>query len=151
MSVRYRHVRAVVIKDRNQNYEVSLSDEKHMFNLMSTRSPSSFTDIKLSLRFSPLDEISKFWFQYLHIPNAWVVGSGDGAGKLPVPGRPTALAYSRAKACCACSKCWMGGPVFFFFFFFFFFSSRLSYLSFSNASSLGRRLDMTEILWSRPL
>ena len=39
----------------------------------------------------------------------------------------------------------------------FFFSSRLSYLSFSNASSPGRRLDMAgrldmaEILWSRPL
>ena len=30
------------------------------------------------------------------------------------------------------------------------FSSRLSYLSFSNALSLGRRLDMTEILWIRP-
>ena len=40
--------------------------------------------------------------------------------------------------------------VFFFFFFFFFISSRLSYLSFSNASSL-TGLDMTEILWSRPL
>ena len=36
-------------------------------------------------------------------------------------------------------------------FFFFFFHLRLSYLSFSNASSFGRRLDGTEILWSRPL
>ena len=26
-------------------------------------------------------------------------------GKLPVPGRPTYLDYSRAKASCACSRC----------------------------------------------
>ena len=26
----------------------------------------------------------------------WVVGSDDGAGYLPVPGRPTTLAYGRA-------------------------------------------------------
>ena len=35
-------------------------------------------------------------------------------------------------------------------FFFVVFSSRISYLSFSNTSSLGRRQDTTEILWSRP-
>ena len=35
---------------------------------------------------------------------AWMLGSGDGAGKLPVPGRPTTLAYGRAAACCACSR-----------------------------------------------
>ena len=29
----------------------------------------------------------------------WVVGLGDGAGQLPVPGRPTTLAYGRARAC----------------------------------------------------
>ena len=41
---------------------------------------------------------------------------------------------------------WVG-----FFFYVFFFSSHLSCLSFSNAASLGRRLDITEILWSRLL
>ena len=51
-----------------------------------------------------------------------MVGSGDGAGQLPVPGRPTTLAFSRARACCACSRCRTGGL--------FFFSSRLSYLPF---------------------
>ena len=30
-------------------------------------------------------------------------------GKLPVPGRPTNLDYSRARAYCACSKCGWGG------------------------------------------
>ena len=29
-----------------------------------------------------------------------------------MPGRPTALAYSRARACCACSRCGMGGQFF---------------------------------------
>ena len=87
-----------------------------------------------------------------------------------MPRRPTSLAYtcSRARACCACSSCGMGRLVvvvvfvfvlfcfvlfcFVFFVFlcvFFFISSILS--SFSNAQSLERRLDMTEILWSRPL
>ena len=42
----------------------------------------------------------------------WVVGSGNGAGELPVPGRPTTLAYGRAGACCACSRCGMGGLFF---------------------------------------
>ena len=65
----------------------------------------------------------------------WVVGSGDGAGYLPVPGLTTTLAYGRAGACCACSRCVTGGL-----FFIFFISSILS--SFSNASSLGRRLDI---------
>ena len=62
-------------------------------------------------------------------------------------GRPTTLAYSREGACCACRRCGTGGLFFFFVFFFFFFfffvlfiSSILS--SFSDASSLGRRLDI---------
>ena len=38
-----------------------------------------------------------------------MVGSGDGAGQLPVPGRPTTLEYGRAGACCACSRCGAGG------------------------------------------
>ena len=50
------------------------------------------------------------------------------------------LAYSRAGACCACSRCRKGWAVFLFFVVFFFISSILS--SFSNASSLGRRLDI---------
>ena len=36
------------------------------------------------------------------------VGWSGGAkvlGNLPVPGRPTDLDYSRARACCACSMC----------------------------------------------
>ena len=70
-----------------------------------------------------------------------MVGSGDGAGQLPVPGRPTTLEYGRAGACCACSRCGTGGLfLVVFFFFFFVISSILS--SFSNASSVGRRLDI---------
>ena len=53
-----------------------------------------------------------------------------------MPGCPTALAYGRTGACCACSRCRTGV----FFFFVFFISSILS--SFSNASSLGRQLDI---------
>ena len=29
-------------------------------------------------------------------------------GKIPVPGRPTNLDYSRARAYCACSRCGLG-------------------------------------------
>ena len=67
-------------------------------------------------------------------PSVWVTGLDDGAGQLPVPGRPTTLAYGRAGACWACSRCGMGGL----FLNFFFISSILS--SFSNASSLWRWL-----------
>ena len=63
-----------------------------------------------------------------------MVGSGDGAGQLPVPGRPTTLTYGWAGACCACSRFMTDGL------FFFFISSTLS--SFSNAPSVGRRLDI---------
>ena len=35
----------------------------------------------------------------------WTVGSGDGSGKLLVPGHPVTLAYGRAGACCACNRC----------------------------------------------
>ena len=52
-----------------------------------------------------------------------------------MPGRPTTLAYGRAEACCACSRCGTGEL-----FFIFFISSVLS--SFPNASSVGRRLDI---------
>ena len=80
---------------------------------------------------------------------SWVVGSGDGAGQLPVPGRPTTLAYGRAGACCACSRCGMDGLCFFCFLFccccccfvdvvvVLFFKSRLSYLPFLMPHLLG--------------
>ena len=66
-----------------------------------------------------------------------MVGLDDGAGYLPVPGRPVTFAYSRARACCACSRCGTGGLYFYIF--------HLS--SLSNVLSFGRRLNMTEILW----
>ena len=56
-------------------------------------------------------------------------------GKRPVPGRPTDLDNSRARAYCACSRC---GWVFFFFFFTFF---SLYYFSFFFPFS-GRRPDI---------
>ena len=65
-----------------------------------------------------------------------MVGSGDGAGQLSVPGRPTTLAYGRAGACCACSRCGIMWAKLFIFFI----SSILA--SFSNASSVGRQLDI---------
>ena len=49
-------------------------------------------------------------------------------GKLPVPGRPTNLDDSRARACCACSRCGLG--------LFGHFYSRLSFLL-SFSLSLG--------------
>ena len=52
-----------------------------------------------------------------------------------MPGRPTTLAYGRAGACNACSRCGMGGLCYFFEI-----SSVLS--SFSGASSVWRRLDI---------
>ena len=67
----------------------------------------------------------------------WVVGLGDGAGQFPVPGRPATFAYSRARTCCACSKCGMGGLFFFLFFI---------CLPFLMSCLLG-----TEILWFRLL
>ena len=61
-----------------------------------------------------------------------MVGSGDVAGQLPVPGRPTTLEYGRAGACCACSRCGAGGL-----FLVVFLSSRLSYLPFLMPHLLG--------------
>ena len=37
-----------------------------------------------------------------------VVGCTMALGKLPVPGRPTNLDYSRARAYCACGRCGWG-------------------------------------------
>ena len=55
-------------------------------------------------------------------------GGAKVLGKLPVPGRPTNLDYSRARACCACSRCGWG--------LFGHFFSHLSFLS-SFSLSLG--------------
>ena len=61
-------------------------------------------------------------------------------GKLPVPGRPTNLNYSRARAYCACSRCGWG--------LFGLFFSHLSLL-FSFSLSLGDDPILTEILSHR--
>ena len=53
-------------------------------------------------RMHVLHRIKKFSF-FL-----WVVGLADGAGKLPVPRHPATFAYSRARACSACSRCGSG-------------------------------------------
>ena len=58
-------------------------------------------------------------------------------GKLPVPGRPTNLDYSRARAYCACSRCGLG-------WFGHFFSHLCSF-----SLSLGDGLIYTEILSQR--
>ena len=55
-------------------------------------------------------------------------GGAMALGKLPAPGRPTNLDYSRARAYCACSGCGRG--------LFGHFSSRLS-IRFSFSLSLG--------------
>ena len=61
-------------------------------------------------------------------------------GKLLVPGRPTYLDYSKARAYCACSRCGRGWFGHFF--------SRLSFPS-SFSLSLGGGLIETEILSQR--
>ena len=61
-------------------------------------------------------------------------------GKLPVPGRPANLDYSRARAYCACSRCGWGWFGHFF--------SHLSFL-FSFSLSLGDGPIKTEILSQR--
>ena len=61
-------------------------------------------------------------------------------GKLPLPGRPTNLDNSRARAYCACSRCGLG--------WFGHFSSRLSPLI-SFSLSLGDGPISTEILSQR--
>ena len=61
-------------------------------------------------------------------------------GKLPVPGRPTNLNDSRARAYCACSRCGWG--------LFGHFYSQLSFLS-SFSISLGDGPIQTEILSQR--
>ena len=43
----------------------------------------------------------------LHLQGGWS-GGAMVQGNLPVPGRPTYLDYSRARACCASSRCGWG-------------------------------------------
>ena len=43
----------------------------------------------------------------LHMSPGWS-GGAKVLGKLPVPGRPTNLDYSRARAYCACNRCVWG-------------------------------------------
>ena len=64
-------------------------------------------------------------------------GGAMELGKLPVPGRPTNLDLSRARACCACRRCGWG--------LFGHFFSNLSFLS-SFSLSLGDGPIQTEIL-----
>ena len=65
----------------------------------------------ICLIFGDLDFIFKVIVLSMeYLLNQWR-GWSDGAmvlGKLPVPGRPTVLAYSRAKAYCTCSRCGWG-------------------------------------------
>ena len=70
-----------------------------------------------------------------------MVGLGDGAGELPVPGRPATFAYSRQRPAVLAAGAGRVGYIFFIF--------HLS--SLSNVLSFGRRLNMTEILWFRLL
>ena len=67
-------------------------------------------------------------------------GGAKVLGKLSVPGRHTSLADSRARAYCACSRCWWGVVWTFF--------SHLSFL-FSFSLSLGDGPIKTEILSHR--
>ena len=70
-------------------------------------------------------------FSFLSALSCFCWGWSGGAmvlGKLPVPGRPTNLDHSMARAYCACSRCGWGMFGHFF--------SRLSFLS-SFSHSLG--------------
>ena len=67
-----------------------------------------------------------------------MVGSGDGAGSLLVPGRPTTLAYGRTRAAVLAAGAGRVGC----FFFFFFTLSSLCLICWETAGH-------SEILWSR--
>ena len=63
-----------------------------------------------------------------HLGLCSLTGWSGGAkvlGNLPVPGRPTILDYSRARACCACNRCGLG-----------LFGNFFSHLSFLSSFSL---------------
>ena len=52
-------------------------------------------------------EFLNSWQLSLQEPWGWS-GGAKVLGKLPVPGRPTNLDYSRARAYCACGRCGWG-------------------------------------------
>ena len=52
-----------------------------------------------------------------HVPHGLVPNIDHrGTLELPVPGRPATFVYSRARACCACSRYETGGLYFFLYF-----------------------------------
>ena len=60
-------------------------------------------------RFVSLDFLLSSILSYIFLWGGGVVSGGAMVlGKLPVPGRPTYLANSRARAYCACSGCGWG-------------------------------------------
>ena len=84
------------------------------------------TSVRSSLYTSGL-EVIKLFFMLNSVEQGWS-GGAMVLDKLPVPGRPTNLDHSRARAYCACSRCGWGMFGHFF--------SRLSFLS-SFSLSLG--------------
>ena len=52
-----------------------------------------------------LVQADKPWYNYYLKSFLFQWGGAKVLGKLPVQGRPTKLDYSRARACCACSRC----------------------------------------------
>ena len=66
-------------------------------------------------RFLGLASLLRYAVMYFYLKSVLLLfilkGWSGGAkvlGKLPVPGRPTNLEYSRARAYCACSRCGWG-------------------------------------------
>ena len=80
--------------------------------------------------------IGRCWFHHIAVSFQGTTGGWSGGakvlGKLSVPGRPTNLDNSRARAYCACSRCGWG--------LFGHFYSRLSFLF--SFSLFGRRPDI---------
>ena len=63
--------------------------------------------IRLLLRSSLIRIYTVCHSFYIYWRRGWS-GGAKVLGKLPVPGRPTNLAYSRARAYCAFSRCGLG-------------------------------------------
>ena len=59
-----------------------------------------------NLRLPPSSDSTSMFQKSVHF-RGWS-GGAKVLGKLPVPGRPTNLDYSRARAYCACSRCGWG-------------------------------------------
>ena len=101
-------------------------------SVLSSLSPSLWETARYRLKYclkGPLNPKQPNNSQPLDL--IWIRGWSGGAmvlGKLPIPGRPTSLDKSRARAYCACNRCGWG--------LFGHFYSRLSFL-FSFSLSLG--------------